>query len=112
MQDKIGWLTTVATRPVLLAVLTEFIRENVDKINNPKTIRQCLTFVKKQNGKKEAENGYHDDRVMTLGIGLMIRDQQDFFVKEPEETNKIEWPDPLKTSDDDDYFDDDSYMRW
>lgn len=112
MQDKIGWLTTVATRPVLLAVLTEFIRENVDKINNPKTIRQCLTFVKKQNGKKEAETGYHDDRVMTLGIGLMIRDQQDFFVKEPEETNKIEWPDPLKTSDDDDYFDDDSYMRW
>jgi len=112
MQDKIGWVTTVATRPVLLAVLTEFIRENVDKINNPKTIRQCLTFIKKENGKKEAESGYHDDRVMTFGIGLMIREQQDFFINEEQEDQKIEWPDPLKTADDEDYCDDDAYMRW
>lgn len=112
MQDKIGWATTVATRPVLLAVLTEFIRENVDKINNPKTIRQCLIFIKKENGKKEAENGYHDDRVMTFGIGLMIREQQDFFINEEQEDQKIEWPDPLKTADDEDYYDDEAYMRW
>ena len=111
-QDKIGWLTTVATRAVLLATLTEFIRESVDKINNIKTLKQCLTFVKKENGKKEAENGYHDDRVMTLGICLMIRDQQDLVVKEIEHDSKIEWPDPLKIKDDEDCYDEDIYMRW
>lgn len=114
MIDKIGWLTTVATRPVLIATLVEFVRENVNKINNVKLLRELLTFVKKENGKKEAENGYHDDRVMCFGIALMSREQQSFFAKQVEENKKIEWPDPLKTSDDElyDSDDEDILLRW
>lgn len=111
--DKIGWLTTSATRPVLLATLVEFVRENINKINNVKLLRQLLTFVKKENGKKEAEAGFHDDRVMSFGIALMSRDQQSYVVKEEIKETKIEWPDPLKTPDDDIYNDDeDILLRW
>lgn len=113
--DKIGWLTTIATRPVLIATLVEFVRENVDKINSIKLLQQLLRFVKKENGKKEAENGFHDDRVMSFGIALMSRDQQSYLVKEDVEKAKIEWPNPLKTSDDDLYNeedDEDILLRW
>lgn len=112
VQDKIGWLTTVATRPVLISTLVEFIRQNIDKINNVKLLKQCLTFIKKENGKKEAENGFHDDRVMSFGIALMSRDQQDYFVKESDKQTKIEWPDPLKTEEDEEFYDDNDYLRW
>ena len=110
--DKIGWLTTSATRPVLISTIVEFIRENVDKINNVKLLRECLTFIKKPNGKKEAENGYHDDRVMSFGIALMSRDQQAYLPLQQEKSNKIEWPEPLRTADDDIEEDDNYIIRW
>ena len=36
----------------------------------------------------------------------------DYLVKEVVEETKIEWPDPLKTLDDEEYCDDNEYLRW
>ena len=41
-----------------------------------------LTFVKDENDKYGAQEGKHDDKVMSLGIALSIRTQQSTYVEE------------------------------
>ena len=110
--DSIGFLTTKANRPVLLALVVEMVRDDINKINSVSLLKQMLTFVKKENGKKEAEQGYHDDRVMAYGIALMSRDQQKYLPENNQTEKKITWPDPLKTDDDEEYDDGNVYLRW
>ena len=112
LQDKLGWWTSVATRPVLLGYLVQFVEEEILKINDKETLKQMLYFVKKPNGKKEAEDGYHDDRVMSLGIAHQIRDQQRYTVEKREKETKIEWPDELKSAEDDYEYREDDYIGW
>lgn len=114
VQDKLGWWTSSATRPVLLGYLVQFVLDNVNKINKKKTLQQMLTFVRKQNGKKEAEEGFHDDRVMSLGIAYQCRGQQRFMVTKEEKQESNVWPDALKTEDDyEDYgLSNDDFLRW
>ena len=71
-----------------------------------------LYFVKKPNGKKEAEDGYHDDRVMSLGIAHQAREQQSYVVELKEKSSKIEWPEELKTEEDDFEYREDDYLGW
>ena len=40
------------------------------------TLREMLTFVVKENGSKEAQEGYHDDLVMAKAIANFIAVQQ------------------------------------
>lgn len=64
-----GFNTNRKTKPVILANLVQLVREDVDIFNDEKTLRQMLTMVRKDNGKQEAEEGYHDDKVMSIAIG-------------------------------------------
>lgn len=64
-----GFNTNKKTKPLILSNLVELVRENVSIFNSEKTLRQMLTMVKKENGKQEAEEGYHDDKVMSIAIG-------------------------------------------
>lgn len=92
IQDKLGFNTNTATRPVIIAELVKFVEENIEKIHCQNTLKQMLTFIKRPDGKKAADNGYHDDRVMSLAITLAIRDQQEYLVIEPKEENKVVLP--------------------
>ncbi len=92
IQDKLGFNTNTATRPVIIAELVKFVEENIEKIHCQNTLKQTLTFIKRPDGKKAADNGYHDDRVMSLAITLAIRDQQEYLVIEPKEENKVVLP--------------------
>lgn len=112
IQDKLGWYTSVATRPVLLGYLVKFVDEETHLINDKETLNQMLYFVKKPNGKKEAEDGYHDDRVMSLGIAHQAREQQSYVVELKEKSSKIEWPEELKTEEDDFEYREDDYLGW
>ena len=48
------------------------MRENIIQ-NLPESLREELnTFVIKENGKREALSGCHDDHVMAFGITLMM----------------------------------------
>ena len=89
-----------------------YATNDINKINSVSLLKQMLTFVKKENGKKEAEQGYHDDRVMAYGIALMSRDQQKYLPENNQTEKKITWPDPLKTDDDEEYDDGNVYLRW
>lgn len=68
VRDKFGFRTTALTRPYIIANLVEIVREHSEKINDKKTLMEMLSFVK-LNGKAQAEEGAHDDLVMSLAIG-------------------------------------------
>jgi hypothetical protein len=68
-----GFIISQRTRPLIIAKLEEYMRENSITIRSPRTIAEFETFIWK-NGRAEALTGYNDDLVMALGIGLWVRD--------------------------------------
>ena len=79
-----GWWTTAATRPLITNVLVEYLKKEQVQINSPELIGEMGSFVKKQTPggtiRLEAFAGYHDDRLMALGIGLYIAHEDDIVV--------------------------------
>ena len=70
---QFGWLTTSASRPIMLAALKEAVREGSIGIADAEAVSEMLTFeVNPKNGKEEAREGHHDDRVMMLAIAAAV----------------------------------------
>jgi phage terminase large subunit len=67
-----GFETTPRTRRVILAELVALMRENVALEVHEGTLLEMMTFVKKKNGRQEAQEGCHDDLVMSLAIAHFI----------------------------------------
>lgn len=99
IQDKYGFLTTKATRPIILAMLKEIFRDNISYINDLDVLYEGLVFIKNEKGRVEAEQGKHDDLIMGLAITYYIRTQQSFIVRKIEKEEKIELPFALQTDD-------------
>lgn len=76
-----GFKTTQITRPLILAMLQEIVKNEIDKINDIETLQEMLVFIKNKVGRPEAEQGYHDDLVMALAITYYIRTQQSMKVE-------------------------------
>lgn len=72
VDKRYGFRTTKQTKPIILSNLVQIVRDNVEKINDSNTLREMLTMVRKDNGKQEAEDGYHDDKVMSCAIAFYI----------------------------------------
>jgi len=68
-----GFIISQRTRPLIIAKLEEYMRENSVTIRSARTMAEFDTFIWK-NGRAEALSGYNDDLVMALGIGLWVRD--------------------------------------
>jgi hypothetical protein len=65
---KLGFHTTVKSKPLIIDYLKELIRERELKIHSPKVLDELQTFVNMPNGKMAAQYGSHDDCVMALAI--------------------------------------------
>ena len=48
------------------------------------TLRESLYFIRNDKGRAEAEQGKHDDRIMSLAIAHYIRSQQDMAIMKKE----------------------------
>jgi hypothetical protein len=70
---KPGFTISSRTRPLIIARLEEYLRENAFVIQSSRTLAELETFIWK-NGRAEALTGYNDDLIMALGIGLWVRD--------------------------------------
>lgn len=70
--DRIGWDTSGVSRPLLIGLLDEAIRQGAIAIRDPVTQQELLTFVIKPNGKPEAQAGCHDDTVIALALALVV----------------------------------------
>ena len=69
--DRIGWDTSGVSRPILLSLLDEAIRQMSITVHDPITQHELLTFIIKANGKAEAQAGCHDDCVIALALALV-----------------------------------------
>ena len=79
--NEIGFLTTVASRPVLIATLASAIREQWIIVYNSRTISELRTFVTTSSGKDQAQQGSHDDEVMALALACVGISAAPHFVK-------------------------------
>lgn len=72
IQKIFGFETNRLTKPIILQSLVTTMRENVAAECDIATLKEMLTFVRKENGKQEAQEGYHDDLVMAKAIANYI----------------------------------------
>lgn len=68
-----GFSTTMKTRPLVISNLEQYFREKTVNIFSKRTIAELEVFIW-ENGKAQAARGYNDDLIMSLGIGLWVRD--------------------------------------
>ena len=74
--DAFGFETTTKTRPLIIDGLKDVVRQAPETIHDYDTLGEMLTFVYDENWKPQAEEGKHDDLVMSLAIAHFIRTQQ------------------------------------
>ena len=89
---KYGWKTDGNTRPYIISLEIELIRDHIELFNHIDMLRECITFVYDKNGRPDALSGKHDDILFSDMIANAIRGQQtsDFLLEV-----KHELPDEL-----------------
>ena len=65
---RVGFLTTVKSRPLLIDTLKESLRDESLLVHCEQTLDELQTFVVTATGRLEAASGSHDDSVMALGL--------------------------------------------
>lgn len=68
-----GFSTNIKTRPLVIDNMEHYIRQMAIEIRSKRTLSELETFIWK-NGKAVAMEGYNDDLIMSLAIGLWVRD--------------------------------------
>ena len=68
-----GFSTTSKTRPLIVAKMEEFVRNNLIKIYSSRLLSEMKTFVW-SNGRAEAMRSYNDDLIMACAVGCWVRD--------------------------------------
>ena len=71
--STVGFTMSSRTRPMIVSKLAEYIDERAVTIQSKRTLSELRVFIWNK-GKAEAQKGYNDDLVMSLGIGMFIRD--------------------------------------
>ncbi len=69
-RDEFGWRTTSANRDVLIDDFIELFEDGSLEINSWYLIMQMKTFVRKENGRREHDKGYHDDSIFGSGLAM------------------------------------------
>ena len=85
MVDAYGFETNRKTRPLIIDGLKDVAKRNIETIWDYDTLGEMLSFVYDENWKPQAEEGEHDDLVMSLAIAHQIRGQQSTRKEEEEE---------------------------
>ena len=68
-----GFTTTSKTRPLIIAKMEEFIRNNLIKIYSSRLLSEMKTFVW-NHGRAEAMRSYNDDLIMSCAVACWVRD--------------------------------------
>lgn len=76
MVQAFGFETNSRTRPVIIDGLKDVVLRSLEMITDYETLGEMLTFILNDRWRPEAEQGEHDDLVMSLAIAHFIRGQQ------------------------------------
>ena len=68
-----GFTNSAKTRPLVISKMEAYIRDRAFTFRSKRLLEELRVFIW-HNGKAQAQNGYNDDLVMALGIGLFTRD--------------------------------------
>lgn len=71
-KNDFGIQITTRNREELLARMEEYIRNDYIKLNSKRTVDELLTFIVDDNGKVKADDGKHDDLIMSLSIVVSL----------------------------------------
>lgn len=69
---RYGFHTNVATKPMIISMLVQAIREGLYVEHDENCLTEFLAYEQRQNGSYGALPGHHDDMLMTRAIGLHI----------------------------------------
>lgn len=83
-----GFTLTAKNRPLVVSKMELYFRENSIKLNSIRTWEELSVFIWSSVGKAEAMKGYNDDLVMSLAMGLWVRDTAIRLKGETSEFNK------------------------
>lgn len=71
---ELGWNTNAATRPQMLAQMSEEVSEESTELKDGELISQCWTFINDETkGRPEAQKGKHDDLIFARAIAGQVR---------------------------------------
>jgi hypothetical protein len=68
-----GFVISAKTRPLVISKMESYLRDRNFVFRSKRLLEELRVFVW-MHGKAQAQNGYNDDLVMALGIGLFARD--------------------------------------
>ena len=69
----VGWLTTSASKPEMVARMGVLLRESAGMFLSRRLLGECRTFVAGERGKAAAASGAHDDLVMAMAVAQGVR---------------------------------------
>jgi hypothetical protein len=75
VKRELGWYTSEQTKKLAIDHLAYLIRERKLRIKSRKFIEECMTYVRDDDGKTNAQQGSHDDIVMASAIVLFAMEQ-------------------------------------
>lgn len=78
--SKLGWATNRQTKPLMIDALAEAINAGKIEDYDLEFVREGFTFVIDDRGKTEAQDGSHDDVVMSTAIALQLFDWNDIVL--------------------------------
>jgi len=70
MSDRVGWRTTVLTKPLMIDDLGKMFRDGLIRIHSARTLDEMLTFVYDDRGHMNAMDGMTDDSLIATCVAL------------------------------------------
>lgn len=70
--DRPGWLTNVQTKPLIIDLLATALRDGLIKIRTRAALDEMSVYQVEADGRTNAPEGMHDDRVMSRAIALGV----------------------------------------
>lgn len=84
---KMGWRTDKSSKYIMISDLSKAIRDG-DIIDYDQVfVRECMTYVRDENGRTNAQEGQYDDCVMSTAIALQLFDWKDIDRDPPKPSN-------------------------
>jgi len=72
---RFGFRTTSVTRPIIISMLVDYLKDYSNMIEDADVLKEMLTFIRNEKGRPEAAPGEHDDCVMAYAITVYILPQ-------------------------------------
>lgn len=69
-KNEYGWRTTAVNRDMMIDDFVELYEGGQLRINSQQLIKEMKTFVRKENGRREHDDGYHDDNLFASFLAI------------------------------------------